>query len=117
VNPPGTEADDLPPILVNVGDLLQYWTDGRLRSTVHRVVFDPDDPGTPRYSIAYFCHPADHTPIGPVPLIPPAGPPRVPHIAVAGAATASTDSTVMTAREHLMMKLAATYGSIYKETA
>lgn len=27
------------PILVNIGDLLSYWTNGLLKSTVHRVVF------------------------------------------------------------------------------
>ncbi len=39
VTPPGTENDPAPPILVNIGDLLSYWTNGLLRSTVHRVVF------------------------------------------------------------------------------
>ncbi|SPQ21777.1 03351adf-8b9e-453b-92a7-755ac27df3ac [Thermothielavioides terrestris] len=39
VVPPGTEHDPAPPILMNIGDLLSYWTNGLLRSTVHRVVF------------------------------------------------------------------------------
>lgn len=70
-----------PPILVNIGDLLSYWTCGLLKSTVHRVVFpDPiTDTNTSangkdnssrtrdRYSIAYFCHPADKTRLVPVP--------------------------------------------------
>ncbi|ODM18013.1 hypothetical protein SI65_06801 [Aspergillus cristatus] len=60
-----------PPILVNIGDLLSYWTDGLLKSTVHRVVFplseqraeNPQD----RYSIVYFCHPVNTTELVPVP--------------------------------------------------
>ncbi len=33
------ERSGPPPILMNIGDLLSYWTNGLLRSTVHRVVF------------------------------------------------------------------------------
>jgi hypothetical protein len=84
VVPPGTESDPAPPILMNIGDLLAYWTGGLLRSTVHRVVFpsssgDGDgeekkgavvegevDSGT-RYSIAYFCHPFGGAELGVVP--------------------------------------------------
>lgn len=47
------------PILVNVGDLLSFWTNGLLKSTVHRVVFptaSEDQPeSTERLSIAFFC--------------------------------------------------------------
>lgn len=48
VYPPGTESDPFPPILVNIGDLMQFWTDGLLRSTVHRVTF-PEHGGQDRY--------------------------------------------------------------------
>ena len=59
----------LPPILVNIADLLSYWTNGLLKSTVHRVIFPKDARrgGEDRYSIAYFCHPADKAELGPVP--------------------------------------------------
>jgi hypothetical protein len=78
VVPPGTEEDPAPPILMNIGDLLSYWTNGLLRSTVHRVVFPRQDGGGvvvqgevdidgPRYSIAYFCHPFGGAELGPVP--------------------------------------------------
>ncbi|KAJ9637907.1 hypothetical protein H2199_007402 [Coniosporium tulheliwenetii] len=35
----------VPPILVNIGDLLSYWTNGLLKSTVHRVIFPKDGRG------------------------------------------------------------------------
>lgn len=55
VNPaPGRLAHA--PILVNIGDLLSFWTGGLLKSTVHRVTFSG---GGERYSMAYFCHPLD----------------------------------------------------------
>lgn len=64
--PPDTEHLPFPPILVNIGDLMQFWTEGMLKSTVHRVVF-PQFENQDRYSIAYFCHPLDHIGIEPVP--------------------------------------------------
>lgn len=75
VCPPGTETDPAPPILVNIGDLLSYWTNGLLRSTVHRVVFpgaagstvEGETGGEERYSIAYFCHPVGTMKLEPVP--------------------------------------------------
>lgn len=53
---PSPSPSSSPPILVNIGDLLCYWTNGMLKSTVHRVTFGG---GEERYSIAYFCHPGD----------------------------------------------------------
>ncbi|KAI2484383.1 DIOX-N multi-domain protein [Pyrenophora tritici-repentis] len=53
-----------PPILVNIGDLLCYWTNGMLKSTVHRVAFEG---GEERYSMAYFCHPLDEARLDAVP--------------------------------------------------
>ncbi|KAI9149317.1 hypothetical protein HJFPF1_11369 [Paramyrothecium foliicola] len=119
VCPPGAENDPSPPILVNIGDLLSYWTNGLFRSTVHRVVFPQGGsngvPGEsnsgPRYSIAFFCHPAASTALEPVPSE------RVKNFAKAG----TTDDTnpyaerkVMTAEEHLYMRLKASYGDLYK---
>ncbi|KAI9045168.1 putative oxidoreductase, 2OG-Fe(II) oxygenase family [Aspergillus affinis] len=60
-----------PPILVNIGDLLSYWTDGLLKSTVHRVVFPLSEQRSPnprdRYSVVFFCHPLNNTELVPVP--------------------------------------------------
>ena len=66
VRPPGTNDDSFPPILVNIGDLMQFWTGRLLKSTVHRVIF-PEGESQDRYSIAFFCHPLDHVEIEPVP--------------------------------------------------
>ena len=53
--PQQTEA-----ILVNIGDLMERWTNKKFRSTRHRVTI-PSEPflQQSRYSIAYFCHPND----------------------------------------------------------
>lgn len=81
VVPPGTEADPAPPVLLNIGDLLSYWTGGLLRSTVHRVVFSPSSSSSSssssvvegetdaeaRYSIAFFFHPWGGAELGVVP--------------------------------------------------
>ncbi|CAG8506969.1 2495_t:CDS:2 [Acaulospora morrowiae] len=62
-------------VLINIGDLLEFWTKGLFKSTVHRVVarnnktsgdknFAPDND---RYSIAYFCHAEDDVGLDPIP--------------------------------------------------
>jgi isopenicillin N synthase-like dioxygenase len=58
--------DDM--ILVNIGDMLEFWTAGRLKSTWHRVV--PNTAagnlgGVDRYSFAYFLHPDRDTKLTP----------------------------------------------------
>jgi isopenicillin N synthase-like dioxygenase len=45
-------------LVVNVGDMLERLTNGRLKSTIHRVVNPPlDQMNTSRYSIPFFMHP------------------------------------------------------------
>lgn len=118
VCPPGTEDDPSPPILINIGDLLSYWTNGLFRSTVHRVVFSGsggvagETNAGPRYSIAFFCHPAASTALEAVPsdrvknFNPPEGTPN---------ANPYAERKVMTADEHLYMRLKASYGDLYDE--
>ncbi|KAI7229701.1 Clavaminate synthase-like protein [Hortaea werneckii] len=125
------------PILVNIGDLLEDWTAGLLKSTVHRVIFpkqaenkettgrvadgDGKKGGGDRYSLAYFCHPLDEAELESVPGR------RVEEYAAATTDTAAGggkdgrslgglrrsvvkgDGRVMTARDHLMERLGATY--------
>ena len=114
VLPPGTENDAFPPILVNIGDLLSYWTNGLLKSTVHRVVFPANSKVSgDRYSVAYFCHPANKTELVPVPseLVDKTEAAAASHDPVAGSASSKgTNGNAMTAEEHLRNRLAATYG-------
>ncbi len=48
-------------IVVNVGDMLQRLTNGKLRSTTHRVVNPPKEKWQePRFSIPFFLHPVSN---------------------------------------------------------
>ncbi|XP_042875227.1 UPF0676 protein C1494.01-like [Penaeus japonicus] len=46
-------------VLVNVGDILQFWTAGKLRATEHRVLIPPEEARrrNPRRSVVFFVHP------------------------------------------------------------
>ncbi|KAF3771266.1 hypothetical protein M406DRAFT_34218 [Cryphonectria parasitica EP155] len=124
VTPPGTEDDPAPPILVNIGDLLSYWTNGLLRSTVHRVVFpSPGSSGnnvvsgetgdSPRYSIAFFCHPVGSTTLEPVPSE------RVrnhkPENGFERGGNPDAERKAITADQHLQMRLQASYLQLYEK--
>ncbi|KAB8235115.1 putative oxidoreductase, 2OG-Fe(II) oxygenase family [Aspergillus alliaceus] len=111
-----------PPILVNIGDLLSYWTDGLLKSTVHRVVFPLSEQQSPnpqdRYSIVYFCHPLDKTELVPVPSdLVAAYRQKCKENGIhegqvgfgGGAGNLETGKRALTAQEHLASRLAATY--------
>ncbi|KAJ9054789.1 hypothetical protein DSO57_1010662 [Entomophthora muscae] len=55
-------------IVVNIADLLSFWTEGRLCSAVHRVILPEDDlKSLSRYTIAFFIHPNDEYIILPTP--------------------------------------------------
>ncbi|KAF1966385.1 Clavaminate synthase-like protein [Bimuria novae-zelandiae CBS 107.79] len=122
VNPPSptsnSSSDDdakemgSPPILVNIGDLLCFWTNGMLKSTVHRVTFSG---GEERYSMAYFCHPLDGARLEAVPgaVIQAYGDKgreevgrQRERLGLGGGA----GSEVLTAKEHLDRRLKVTYG-------
>jgi isopenicillin N synthase-like dioxygenase len=107
VFPPGTENDPSPPILVNIGDLLSHWTNNLLKSTVHRVVFPKEGRhgGEDRYSIAYFGHPVGSTVLEPIPSE---------MVRVLGTSN-GTGVEAMTADEHLMSRLKATYLGMYRD--
>lgn len=100
--PPPSTADHTLPILINFGDLLEDWTGGLFKSTVHRVVFPPGEQRD-RYSIAYFCHPLDEARLEAVPSA------VVEEFAARTGKTGSRGGRVLTARDHLMERLASTY--------
>ncbi|OMP87626.1 1-aminocyclopropane-1-carboxylate oxidase-like protein 5 [Diplodia seriata] len=56
--------------VINVADLLQRWSNDRLRSTRHRVVSPPNPSSSPmlpaRYSTAFFVHPSADTMVAPI---------------------------------------------------
>lgn len=61
-------------IVVNVGDMLQRHTNGKLKSTTHRVVNPPREKwGTSRYSIPFFLHPRSSMKLDCLPSCVPAG--------------------------------------------
>lgn len=101
-----------PPILVNIGDLLSFWTKGMLKSTVHRVTFGG---GEERYSMAYFCHPLDDAKLEPVPgqVIEEFGDHGAEELKGQrerlGLGESGGDE-VLTAKEHLDRRLKVTYG-------
>ncbi|KAJ5919501.1 hypothetical protein N7454_009336 [Penicillium verhagenii] len=121
------EEYPFPPILVNIGDALSYWTDGLLKSTVHRVVFPGGNVGLDtdvqrdRYSIAFFCGPIESTELIPVPSqVVAAHRERVRKHSGdgdgdstvgfgGGASGLNHDGRRLTAGEHLKARLAATY--------
>ncbi|KAL2381686.1 hypothetical protein RJ035_006354 [Blastomyces gilchristii] len=138
----GSGADAIfPPILINIGDLLSFWTAGLLKSTVHRVVFpqelqqqqqqqqqgvemDEGDRSRDRYSMAYFCHPVNNTELVPVPsqlveerrkqnmMSTTDGRQR---LGDNGGNSGDAGEVPLTAREHLAGRLAATYGGLKEE--
>lgn len=100
IDPAGALQQGKPlPILVNIGDLLEDWTAGLLKSTVHRVVFPAEakDAGD-RYSVAYFCHPLDDVLLEPVPSP-----------LLKNRSNGHDSGQHITAKQHLQNRLAATY--------
>ena len=88
---------DVPPrpdaIVINAGDLLERWSNGRYRSTVHRVL--PRVPSGDRFSIALFVDPDSDTKVEALSsCVDDENPPRYP---------------VTTAGEHLQEKILATH--------
>nr|XP_053657371.1 uncharacterized protein LOC128706505 [Cherax quadricarinatus] len=55
-------------VLVNVGDLLQYWTADKLRATEHRVLIPKEEmlKKIPRRSVVFFVHPDNPVLVKPI---------------------------------------------------
>jgi isopenicillin N synthase-like dioxygenase len=54
-------------LVVNLGDLMQFWTGGAFRATPHRVLGGAIGQGADRYSIPFFFEPSLDARIAPVP--------------------------------------------------
>ena len=95
----------LPPvpgsIIVNAGDLFDFWTSGSIKSAVHRVV-RVKEWHQPRYSIAFFLHPDDDTSLDPI---------NCKNNTSSGNDNHSSGRKTMTAREHLLFKLQKSYNN------
>ena len=93
VRPP---RDDL--LVLNVGDLMEFWSDGVFKSTRHRVVTDGD---RERYSIPFFVEPNHACVITPIAR------------ASSSSTTTTTTTTTLTTTtfgDYLAAKYRATYG-------
>jgi isopenicillin N synthase-like dioxygenase len=97
--------DDM--IVINFGDAFEYWSKGFIKSTVHRVsmpIIDSENENE-RFSIAFFCHPNDSTLLTPIPseIISNQIFEKDEH------AKHALDEDILTAGEHLKMRLNKTY--------
>ncbi|CAF1423790.1 unnamed protein product, partial [Rotaria sordida] len=56
-------------IVVNFGDVFEYWTKGMIKSTIHRVILpnNINEQNQSRFSIAFFCVPNGDTLLTPIP--------------------------------------------------
>ena len=81
---------DVPPqpgcFVVNIGTMMECWSNGRFRSTLHRV---HPPIGTERYAIGYFAAPAYDTLVAPLPGITPGTSAQTPAPIHAGRALAA----------------------------
>jgi isopenicillin N synthase-like dioxygenase len=74
-------------LVVNLGDLMQFWTGGAFRATPHRVIGGAIGQGDDRYSIPFFFEPSLDARIAPVP-----------------GATAARDAAPVRYGDHLLQK-------------
>jgi isopenicillin N synthase-like dioxygenase len=74
-------------LVVNLGDLMQFWTGGAFRATPHRVLGGAIGQGADRYSIPFFFEPSLDARIAPVPT-----------------AAAAKDATPIRYGDHLLQK-------------
>lgn len=99
--------------------MLSFWTNGLLKSTIHRVVFplaerssaDGNTKPQDRYSVVFFCHPLnDCNLVPPVPsrLVAAAGE-EASRVGFGGGAGSLKERSSMTAKEYLDLRLSATY--------
>jgi len=96
-------------IVVNFGDVFEYWSKGLIKSTIHRVNLPTgDQQNDDRFSIAFFCDPNGDTRLIPIPskLIENRSYIKDEH---ANHVFNHNDEYVLTAGEHLQMRLNKTH--------
>lgn len=95
---PSAREGFAPPLVVNFGDLLSFWTNGILKSTIHRVKFSPGvTRNSDRYSIVFFVDPENTTKLLPVPS------------KLVMDRQTGEDRSIITSLEHLQKRLAETH--------
>lgn len=99
------ERGDAPPLVVNIADLLSFWSAGILKSSIHRVKFPEhlQKTGKDRSSIVFFLHPENSVPLEPIPS-------EIVQEVKGRGSNAQKDGVYLTAHEHLQKRLDATYG-------
>lgn len=106
-SPKFKEQGIAPPLVVNIGDELSYWTNGYLKSTIHRVRFT-EDFDQDRYSIVFFSQAETDVELTPIPSE------KVRAIKGRGAShELETHGKVITSGEYLRSRLKATYKGRY----
>lgn len=99
-------------IVVNFGDVLEYCSKGMIKSTIHRVAPPTSDKANQsRFSIAYFCDPDSNAPLVAIPskLIENRVYIKDEHATHVFNYSPDIDGRVITAGEHLLMKLRGAY--------
>jgi len=89
-------------VLINIGDMMEFWTAGLLKSTWHRVtsntVANPEHGFTDRYCLAYFLHPDKDSVLEPLEQFRKTG------------YVSRYDGAVRSAAEHIAMRINAIHG-------
>ena len=102
-------------ILINAGDMLEMFTNGKLPATLHRVVIPEEElkQKTTRQSIVFFVHPDHETMISPLPSFLEEDTRKPKDVGKERAATKTKEFTLgykpISALEHVNRRFAATY--------
>lgn len=104
-NPEYVKQGKAAPVVVNIADILSYWTGGILKSTLHRVRLPTE--GKDRYSIVFFFDAEDDTILEPIPsdLV------RQARLKQVGDEFKKPNGEYTTAKEYSLKRFAETYKS------
>ncbi|KXH54705.1 2OG-Fe(II)oxygenase superfamily protein [Colletotrichum salicis] len=100
-------------VVVNIGDALEFWTAGRLRSTVHRVAFPRSaSENVARLSIPVFIQPDRHVVLAPIKEDRKDGGGADAEFLEVLRRKGYESAEPVTSREHLERRIRATYGKV-----